>query len=139
MKNLVSLITALAIFFSACQSKAKDAAAETDSYEKTKKTLLEKEKKNPVSFIVVSSHNKHNLIGQTIIKATVANKAKICIYKDVQLELLFFSKTGALLEKGNETVYDAIAPGTSSNFKTKYFAPKGTDSVSIRVLSAKSE
>ena len=55
----------------------------------------------------------------------------------ISFELSFFSKTGTLLEKDNETVYDEIAPGTSSNFKTKYFAPKGTDSVGIKIVSAK--
>lgn len=139
MKNTIIIIFISAILLSACKSKAKEAAAEKDSYEKTKETLLEKEKKNPVSFLSVSSHDKHNLIGQTVIKGIVTNKAKVCTYKDVQLELSFYSKTGAFLEKDNETVYDAIAPGTNSNFKTKYFAPKGTDSVSIKVLGAKSE
>jgi hypothetical protein len=55
----------------------------------------------------------------------------------VQLELCFFSKTGTLLEKSNETVYDNIEPGKSADFKTKYFAPKGTDSIGIKILSAK--
>jgi hypothetical protein len=53
------------------------------------------------------------------------------------LQLSFFSKTGTLLEKSNETIYDVIAPGKSVDFKTKYFAPKGTDSVGIKVMAAK--
>ena len=30
-----------------------------------------------------------------------------------------------------------IEPGKSVDFKTKYFAPKGTDSVAIKVVGAK--
>jgi len=53
------------------------------------------------------------------------------------LELSFFSKTGTLLLKTNETVYDKIEPGKSANFKSKEFAPKGADSVAIKVIGAK--
>ena len=74
-----------------------------------------------------------------VIKGSVTNNAKVCTYKDVQLELSFFSKTGTLLEKDNETVYDEVAPGNSVSFKTKYYAPKGTDSLDIRVVDAKAK
>jgi hypothetical protein len=36
----------------------------------------------------------------------------------------------------NETVYEKIAPGHSADFKTKEFAPKGADSVAIKIIGA---
>ena len=137
MKKILGLVLVMGILFTSCNSKAKTEAAEKDSYEKTKETLEEKEKKNPLSFLTVTGKDKHNLIGQTVIKGTVNNKAKVCTYKDVELELSFFSKTGVLLEKDSEKIYEVIEPGKSADFKTKYFAPKGTDSVGIKVLGAK--
>ncbi|MBC7887695.1 MAG: hypothetical protein H7Z13_07380 [Ferruginibacter sp.] len=137
MKKLISIALASAILFSACNNPAKNAAVEKENYEKAKETLEEKEKKNPVAFLSVNSRDKHNLIGQTVIKGSVSNHAKVCAYKDVQLELSFYSKTGAFLLKTNETVYDKIEPGKSASFKAKEFAPKGTDSVAIKVLGAK--
>ncbi len=137
MKNTILLLFIALITFSACNSKASKEAKEKDSYEKAKESLEVKEKKNPLAFITVSSKDKHNLIGQTVIKGSINNNAKVCTYKDVALELSFFSKTGVLLEKDSETVYEIIEPGKSADFKTKYFAPKGTDSVGIRVVSAK--
>jgi hypothetical protein len=134
----VFLFSVVVFIMASCHNRSSDAA-EKDSYEKTKETLLEKEQKNPVKFLSVSEKDKHNLLGQTVIKGTVTNNAKVCTYKDVELELSFYSKTGAFLEKGNETVYDAIAPGNNASFKTKYFAPKGTDSIAIKVIGAKPE
>lgn len=61
----------------------------------------------------------------------------MAIYKDVDLKLDFYSKTKALLETDKETVYERIHPGETKAFKTKYFAPKGSDSVALRVLGAK--
>lgn len=137
MKKILALILLPVVLLTSCQSKTKTESAEKDSYEKTKESLGEKEKKNPTAFLKVSSKDKHNLIGQTVIKGTVSNNAKVCVYKDVELELSFFSKTGVLLEKDNETVYEVIEPGKSADFKSKYFAPKGTDSIAIKVTGAK--
>lgn len=139
MKKITSILAIISICCAACNSKAKTEAAEKDSYEKTKETLEEKEKKNPLVFLKVSGKDKHNFIGQTVIKGTVSNNAKVCTYKDVALELSFFSKTGVLLEKDSETVYEIIGPGKTADFKIKYFAPKGTDSVGIKILKAKVE
>lgn len=137
MKRILVAVITVGLFFSACSSKAKKEAAEKDNYEKAKESMEEKEKKNPVAFLKVTSKDKHNLIGQTVIKGTIENNAKVCVYKDVQLELSFFSKTGVLLEKDSETIFEVIDPGKSADFKTKYFAPKGTDSVAIKVIGAK--
>ncbi len=131
----IGCFSALVLF--GCNNSKHKMEADKDGYEKAKESLEEKEKKNPVLFLSVSSKDKHNLIGQTVIKGNVTNNAKVCVYKDVQLEISFFSKTGTLLEKGNETVYDAIQPGKSGEFKIKNFTPKGTDSISIKVLGAK--
>jgi hypothetical protein len=133
MKQLIGILFLSMIGLAACHSKAASEAAEKESYEKTKETLKDQEKENPLQFLNISSH-----LGQTVIKANITNSAKVCSYKDVQLEMAFYSQTGTLLEKDNETVYDEIAPGNSIDFKTKYYAPKGTDSVSIKIVDAKS-
>ncbi len=137
MKKICCCITITALIFIGCQSKAEKEKVAEDSYEKAKESLEEREKKNPVEFITVTSKDKHNLIGQTVIKGAVHNNAKVCTYKDVELELSFFSKTGVLLEKDSEKVYEVIEPGKSAEFKTKYFAPKDSDSVALKVVGAK--
>lgn len=133
----ILVLSSLTILFSCNSSDNNTGKSEKDSYEKTKQNLAEKEKKDPKSFLVVSGHDKHNLIGQMVIKGTVTNKATVATYKDVDVQLTFFSKTGALLETDKETVFEVLAPGQSKNFKTKYFAPKGSDSVAFAILGAK--
>ncbi len=137
MKKIIGTSVLMLVIFVACNSNANNTASEKEKYQKAKETLEEKERKNPIAFLSVNSHDKHNLIGQTVVKGTVSNMAKVCTYKDVSLELSFFSKTGALLLKTNETVYDKIEPGKSVNFKAKEFAPKGSDSVAIKITGAK--
>jgi hypothetical protein len=124
---------------SSCKDKAQEKTFDTKSYEQVKESLADKEKNNPARFLVVSNKDRKNLIGQTVVKGTILNKATVCTYQDVELHLSFYSKTGVKLDEGMETIYEVIAPGKSVKFKTKYFAPKGTDSVAIKVVKAKGE
>ncbi len=139
MKTYTLILLASVIGITACNSNDNKAVVKKDKYEQTKETLEQTEKKNPIRFLTVSGHDKHNLIGQMVIKGTITNTAKIASYKDVDIEIAFYSKTGALLEKDNETIFETIGPGQSQGFKTKYFAPKGSDSVALAVIRAKSE
>jgi major membrane immunogen (membrane-anchored lipoprotein) len=137
MKKLFLIISA-SIFLICCNTNdANKATKDKSSYEAAKESLQDKETKAPQNFLTVTGRDKHNLLGQTVVKATVTNNAKVASYKDVDLKLDFYSKTGTLLESDKETVYEVIAPGQSKNFKTKYFAPKGTDSVALAVTGAK--
>jgi hypothetical protein len=139
MKNALTGLLMLGFIFSACSSNDKSTDKPKDKYEQTKETLQETEKKNPQRFLTVSGHDKRNLIRQTVIKGTISNSAKVVSYKDVDVELTFFSKTGALLEKDHEVIYETVSPGNTASFKTKYYAPKGTDSVALKILGAKTE
>ena len=136
MKKFFSLILITIILLCGCTSSQQKNAADIEEYKKAQQILLDKETKSPVTFLKVNSKEKHNLLGQTVIKGTISSIAKVCVYSDIAIELSFFSKTGKLLEKDNETIYETIDPGISVDFKTKYFAPKGTDSVVIKVVSA---
>lgn len=135
MKNAILLSLSL-IFLFACQPEKKEKKFDTQSYEKTKETLADKEKNNAAKFLKVDNKDRKNLIGQTVVIGHITNKATICTFKDIELKMSFYSKTATKLDEGIETIYETIPPGETVKFKTKYFAPKGADSVAIQVLKA---
>lgn len=135
MQKYLAVLIVLALF-AACKSDKKEKTFDNNSYETVKETLAEKEKNNPKRFLIVTNTDRKNLIGQTVVKGSISNKATICWYKDVELRLSFYSKTGVKLDEGLETIYENIGPGKTIKFKTKYFAPKGTDSVAISINKA---
>jgi hypothetical protein len=140
MKKIIPVLIMLSFVFAACGGDEKSAEKkDKDKYEQTKETLEQTEKKTPKRFLTVEGSDRKNLIGQRVIKGTISNKATVASYKDVDIELSFYSETGALLEKDHEVIYETIAPGGSTSFKTKYFAPKGTDSVAMKIVGAKTE
>lgn len=121
----------------ACGTNADTKAkSEKESYINAKEVLLKKEQKSPQYFLDVKGSDKKNILGQSVVKGIIHNSATIAVYKDVNVKLSFYSKTGALLEIDKETIYETLEPGKSTDFKTKYFAPKGTASVALEVLGA---
>ena len=136
MKRIFPILAAFITFVS-CSDKNNYNVNSDKVYEKNKTGLEDAEKKNPESFLPVQGEEKKNLIGQTVVKGKIFNSAKIMTYKDVNIKLSFYSKTGAVLEEDVETVYETVEPGGTVGFKSKYFTPKGTDSVGMKVITAK--
>src|SRR5438876_770563 len=102
-RSLIFLFASSVIFISCGGNDEKKALTEKENYEITKKNLRDKEIASPQNFLTVTGNDKHNLVGQMVIKGVVANKATVAIYKDIDLQLDFYSKTGALLETDKET------------------------------------
>ena len=137
MKPIIILFSAISFIAASCNNSHEYEIKANDKYENIKGSLALTEQKNPARFLSVEGSNKKNLLGQTVIKGKVNNNAKIVSYKDIDIKLSFYSKTATLLEEDHEVVYETIHPGGSASFKSKYFAPKGTDSVAMHVVSAK--
>lgn len=135
MKINLGAVAILCVVLFSCDSTDKKTGEV--SYQLTKKELLLTEQKNPAGFLNITGSDKRNILGQTVVKGKITNKATVAIFKDIDVELSFFSKTKALLEKDTETIFEQLKPGEMKDFKTKYFAPKGTDSVALKILRAK--
>ncbi len=135
LKTIFSCLFILSVVLIGC-SGDENKKTEADDYEKGKINLLELEQKRPEKFLNVTNSYKKNLLGQSVIKGDIINNAKVAAYQDIELKLSFYSKTGVLLEEDVETIFEKIEAGQSKSFKSKYFTPKGTDSVSIAVEKA---
>lgn len=120
-----------------CNSSDNSKKAKKDAYENTKESLEQIERKNPVRFIRAEGKDHKNMIGQTVVKGTIFNDAKMVTYKDIDLKFSYYSKTGTLLQQDQTVIYDSVGPGKNIDFKTKEYTPKGTADVKIEVVGAK--
>ncbi|MEO6682519.1 MAG: FxLYD domain-containing protein [Ginsengibacter sp.] len=134
-KHFIFFLALSSAMMISCNSD--NSTIEQENYENTREALLELEQKSPTKFLTVTSQDKKNLLGQTVIKGKLTNTATVAVFKDVTIQLFFYSKTKALLETDTETIFERLEPGQTREFKTKYFAPKGTDSVGLKVMNAK--
>ena len=140
MKKIIPALIFVSFVFAACggDDKADDTKSK-DNYEQTRETMEQTEKKDPKRFLSVEGDERKNLIRQTVVKGTITNKATVASFKDIDVELSFYSETGALLLKDHEVVYKVVGPNSSESFKYKTYAPKGTDSVVMKIAGAKTE
>jgi PBP1b-binding outer membrane lipoprotein LpoB len=132
MKKTIITFTALAILLSSCSSDSEK------KYNNAKETIAEREAKNPLSFLKINiNKTKENLIGQTVIKGTIVNQASTIAYKDVEMQIDYYSKTGSKLGTEFNTVFETIAPNGNTSFKYKSFGFKGADSTHTSLHDAK--
>jgi len=137
MKIILASLIIICCATLSCNNEHKYEIVASDKYEKNKASLAEQEQKSPASFLTVSGTNKKNILGQTVVKGILFNKARVVTYKDIEIKLSFYSKTGTLLEEDKEVIYESVHPAGTKRFKSKYFTPKGTDSVDMKVTGAK--
>ena len=136
MKSIYALFV-IVFLISSCGNNSDFPITDNSGNKQTVESISKMEKKHPENYLTVEGKDKKNLLGQTVIKAKLINRAKEVTFKDVEIKLSFYSKTGTLLEEDVETIYEEVHPGSSVRFKSKYFAPKGTGKLEMKVITAK--
>ncbi len=141
MKHLFSLtlmmfLSSLILISLSCNSESKHNNVSPVSYQNTKMSLEEKEKRNPTTFLTIKATYKKNLLGEWIIEGTISNTAKIATFKDVILEISFYSKTETHLGTKKEAIYEYFPAGKTKSFKIKNYGYKGTSSIGLAIIDA---
>lgn len=107
--------------------------AEKKSYEAQKINIADTEKKDALDFIIIKGESKKHLLGRTVVRGTLQNKATVCSYKNCRVKQIAYDDDKKVEE--HEDVIDiVIAPGATVDFKTRYKLPKGTDSVALSIM-----
>lgn len=135
MKDFFCVCTIILLFSSCTSSEEK---LDETSYSEQKESLEVTEKKHPLKFLSVAGDDKKNIIGQTVVRGTIYNKATVVAYKEVRVKMLCY-KGGIMVEEHEDVIEEIIKPGTEKDFKTKYRLPKGTDSIYLSVMSASAD
>jgi hypothetical protein len=135
MKKNFLLSAFVLIFIISCNDQNTSSKSK-DPYKNSKLTIEQIEQQNPLRFLEVVGKDRHNLIGQTVVKGEINNKATVVTYKDISVSIKFISKTGVVLEDDEEVIYEEVKPGSNINFKSKFFAPKGTEEVKMKIIKA---
>ncbi len=98
--------------------------------------LLQKEKQTPAVYISNHSTWRKNLVGETVIEGTLSNAAKIADFKNIVLEVRWFSKTNTLIGTKQLIVYELVGAGKSIKYKLKSSEASRFANVRVSVVSA---
>lgn len=73
--------------------------------------------------------------GNTIF-GTIANKATVAKFKDIVLEVTYFSQTDTPIETQEYTIYEYFEPQHSKEFQIKVYPPEAMKKFGLEVKSA---
>lgn len=120
------------------EKKSKASHVNTQNTYKAKvQSVEEMEKASPARFLNVKGEFRKTLFGNKIkLQLEVVNKATVTSYKDVVIEVQYYSKSKTLLAQKDFTLYDVFLPAAEKAVKLKIDNIKDTETVKWSVKSA---
>ena len=135
MKNLILImILSAPIILQSCEGGRSEEEQEAILKEVEESLTPEyKEKNNPRDYLKSKGTHRKNLLGEWVLEGRIANRETVTTYKDIQLEVTFYSKTKSALGTEYHTVYEYFRPGKSTPYKIKTFGYKNTKSIGVSI------
>jgi hypothetical protein len=107
------------------------------SYEESIMTIGEMEAADPSLYLNATGTYKPNFLGDQLkINGVIENKATVTHYKDVIVEVIFYSKTDSEIAREQYTIYDFFAPNTKKEFKLKVKNYSNVNTIGWNVFNA---
>ena len=134
--TIATLLTIMNLILSGCGSGSSNRHNNETSYQDTKFSLEDKEKQNPTSFLSCIAKERRKINGDWLITGLIINSATLATYKDVVLEIRFYSKTNSLLETKNITIYQRFPASKKRAFRTKVSGKNEAKIIKWTIVSA---
>lgn len=106
------------------------------TYEEKRKSLAEIEQESPTNFLKVEGTYRTNLVGRWVLEGSIFNTATTARYKDVVLEITYYSKTNTYLGSETKVFYEYFEPNSEKKFKIKVDGYGGTEKIGYNISSA---
>lgn len=121
----------------ACNNRNRNGASTNDTYQEKVKTVEEIERSVPIKFLFASGNYSKNFFGNKIkVHGLIKNTATIVTYKDVLVNVTYYSKTNTKLTSNSYTIYDFFPPNSEKKFELKIDNYKDVNTIEWDVISA---
>ena len=107
------------------------------SYEESIMTIAEIEAIDPSSYLNANGTYKATFLGDQLkINGIIENKATVTNYKDVIIEVIFYSKTASEIGREQYTIYDFFGPNSKKDFELKVKNYSNVETIGLDVVNA---
>lgn len=131
--TVVVLVVLLAFWFINGRLESSDRTL----YEVQKMSIEETEKLNPAEFLLAYGEYRENFWGNKFkIDCTIENRATVATYKDVQIRITFYTKTGTAIADDVVTIYEIFGPSSQKTINLQVDRYENVSSVDWEVIDA---
>jgi len=108
------------------------------NYQEPKMTIEETENSNPIQFLSVEGKYNESFWGNKFkVKGIITNKASIADYKDIIIQIKYYSKTKSVIESEDYTIYEVFPPNQEKSFKFDAEKYEDVESIELKIIGAK--
>jgi hypothetical protein len=131
--------TAIALVIASMNSNASNSTkTESFDYESKKMSVAEIEQSSPINFLDAYGTYNQNLLGTKLkVHGVIKNSATTIAYKDVVIQVSFYSKTKSLLGTEKHTIYEVVKPNHTVSSEVKVPNYSKVNTIDWDVVSAK--
>lgn len=134
---IIGLIALSAMYYNSNNNSGNSHLPGADSYEEKVMTVAEIENADPAKFLEASGTYNENFWGNAMkIHGDITNNATVANYKDVTLEVIFYSETKSEVDRKQYVIYDYFNAHTTKKFELKIERPNGAKTCGWRAISA---
>lgn len=109
----------------------------TGTYQEKVMSVEEIERANPLNFLDASGTYNENFFGNKFkIHGVITNKATVASYKDIQIRVIYYSKTKTILKTNYYTIYEVVGPNSKKEFELKVENYQNVNSIGWDVSKA---
>ncbi|MDR2964111.1 MAG: hypothetical protein LBU90_10845 [Bacteroidales bacterium] len=96
--------------------------------------LLQQEQENYTNYLSANDLTaRPTLWGGAVVKGCIKNSATQAVFKDVRVQIQYYSKTGTVTGSHNEVIYEYFKPNTCTYFRIEAPAPSKWESFNVIV------
>lgn len=109
----------------------------TETYQEKKISVLEVEQANPSSFLEANGTYNRTIFGKKIkVHGSVTNKATVANFKDITIEIIYYSDTRSEIERERFILYEFVPAHSTKSFEWKISPPRGTNTLDWNAIEA---
>lgn len=107
------------------------------TYQERKMSVLEVEQADPARFLRAFGNYNRTLFGKKIkVHGSVTNSATVANFKDIEIEVVYYSATRSIIDRERFTLYDFVPAHSTKSFEWKISPPQGTETLGWEAVGA---
>jgi hypothetical protein len=111
-------------------NRNRSGAGTTSNYFENKLSLADYERAHPDEFLTASGTYNETILGNKMrIQGTVTNKATVANFKDIIIEVKYYSGTKTLISTERFVLYEFVPAHSKKSFEWKIKPPGGTETM----------